>query len=82
MADLQDLIKIWFHNSPHIKTWVLDHTQFVAKGPHSQKGYIFIMHDGVEHMRYHQYGGGHHLFKAADPEFFNNLDKVLKETLL
>lgn len=38
MADLQDLIKIWFHDSPHTISWVLDHTQFVAKNHRAQKG--------------------------------------------
>ena len=83
MIDLQSLVRDWFNKSPHTRSWLLDNTQFVARGPHAQKGYIFIDHDSIEYMCWSQYGGsGRNMFKAADPKFFENLDRLLIETLL
>lgn len=82
MPDLQDFIKVWFSNSPHAKVWLIDGYHFVSKGFHIQRGVVFIVHDGVEYLRYNQYGGGQGSLKAADPEFFNNLGIILKEMIL
>ena len=91
--DLQDIIKVWFYKTSHTKHWLLDGMQFIAKEPRTQKGYIFINHDHVEFMGWNQYnaklsmmgiidGIPRAFLKAADPNFFNDLDKLLTDSLL
>lgn len=86
MLDLQSLVRDWFNKSPHTKWWLLDNTQFIARGPRSQKGYIFIEHDGIDSLRWHQYNDdqqvSRYTLKAADPQFFDKLDKLLTDILL